>query len=754
MRRFMRSFTISTYMLAFAGMLCLAVSAGESWLLIPIVPVLAAGLIADLGGKTLLGKRAATAAAFLFLGLLIADWLAVSGFLPLALAHFLLAIAIIKLLSVKTNRDYAQIYFISFMHLAVSAVVANGVSFAVIFILYMVLAIWTLLLFHVKRAAEPAPATGKTEGAPLTGAAAAAPRPAPMPERVLSPRFYMLTALVAVFTLCLTGILFLAIPRIGARLFNIATHQKQRITGFSDSLSFNDLGAIAESDEVVLRVKILGGRIPREGLYLRGACFAEYDGRKWLRPYGERMAPVQHTVSEGMKRFTTGRDYGPREELCRQEIIREPLSSKALFAAPEPVRFDFTSKEAPNLLDTDGQGNYFCPAEPTMTISYIASSRMFDNYKALSSALAPGYRIRGVDYTALPDVPHNTRWQSDMYRLAAQIARDADARTAYEKAAAVRKYIMENCRYTLNVSHDPDEEAVHEFLFTTKAGHCELAASAMALLCRAEGIPARVVAGFKGGEINEYGDEYYIFRQRHAHAWVEVFFDEDDIPWNPTRLGWVAFDPTTSARMERISSFWDYLNYSWTRWVIAYTYEDQKELARSIGSGIAEIGAFFSSIFEGIFDTFRSIGDFKAFSRNLVIGLVIIVLAVFGGMYLLTRSMKKRGRESGAKTRLHSAVRFYNEFQRLLARHGRPRPINFTPNEYLVTLEADGRIPMREASLVTSAFVRVRYGEAELTEEEIEATECALDELKTALQNPSGARGVQNRISRNSRNTS
>jgi len=85
-------------------------------------------------------------------------------------------------------------------------------------------------------------------------------------------------------------------------------------------------------------------------------------------------------------------------------------------------------------------------------------------------------------------------------------------------------------------------DASDEFLFQTRKGFCEHYASSFALLMRAANIPARIVTGYQGGELNEIGN-YLIVRQSDAHAWTEVWLDD---------RGWLRVDPTAAVSPDRI----------------------------------------------------------------------------------------------------------------------------------------------------------------------------------------------------------
>jgi transglutaminase-like putative cysteine protease len=129
--------------------------------------------------------------------------------------------------------------------------------------------------------------------------------------------------------------------------------------------------------------------------------------------------------------------------------------------------------------------------------------------------------------------------------------------------------------------------ALEQFLFEKRQGNCEFFASSFALVLRAAGVPARLVAGYLGGDYNEMPPPYLVSEDM-AHVWVEAFI--------PGR-GWVRIDPSGLALNAGV--FWnkpkrhdwlttlrqtlDSLDYSWNRAVITYDLERQVEAARSIG---------------------------------------------------------------------------------------------------------------------------------------------------------------------------
>jgi transglutaminase-like putative cysteine protease len=132
--------------------------------------------------------------------------------------------------------------------------------------------------------------------------------------------------------------------------------------------------------------------------------------------------------------------------------------------------------------------------------------------------------------------------------------------------------------YTLSPPRlGPGREPVGEFLLETRRGHCEFFATAMAVTCQLKGIPARMVTGYRGGEYNPVGG-FLIVREKHAHAWVEVFI---------LGKGWQTYDPTPGAsRIASPTESWyeplrtvaDVVQFQWASLVIAYDAASQREL--------------------------------------------------------------------------------------------------------------------------------------------------------------------------------
>ena len=159
-------------------------------------------------------------------------------------------------------------------------------------------------------------------------------------------------------------------------------------------------------------------------------------------------------------------------------------------------------------------------------------------------------------------------------------------------ASNIEKYLKSNFAYSLDLTDTrriEGEDPLVAFLYKNHKGHCEYFAGAMTLLCQSLGIKSRMCLGFRCDEYNSTpGADYYIVRQSHAHAWVEVF----------TKNGWKTFDPTSESdavEQARHAGAWqkirhmlfDYLQYAYGETIITYSNEDRTNLIQNTEDGDA-----------------------------------------------------------------------------------------------------------------------------------------------------------------------
>lgn len=270
------------------------------------------------------------------------------------------------------------------------------------------------------------------------------------------------------------------------------------------------------------------------GNYWLAVSFDEYTGQGWINN-DQNVAYLRANEN-----YPTGDYFAMRREMT-QTVKMLVSGSNVLFGAPEPVRFNIPTKMYFTLAP---------PPQPTSdSPSRIPYPSMFysrlplkqnDIYQVVSSvSVADEQTLRqaGNDYPEWirqrylqlpPELPERVR------ELAHIITAEHD--NAYDKATAIETYLR-NFPYNESIAAPPEgQDGVDYFLFEVMEGYCDYYASAMAVLARAVGIPARVDNGYTRGEYQAESNTFLV-REKHAHAWVEVYFP---------RYGWVEFEPTAS----------------------------------------------------------------------------------------------------------------------------------------------------------------------------------------------------------------
>ncbi|MCX7011406.1 MAG: transglutaminase domain-containing protein, partial [Candidatus Sumerlaeota bacterium] len=316
--------------------------------------------------------------------------------------------------------------------------------------------------------------------------------------------------------------------------------------------------------------------------------------------------------------------------------------------------------------------------------------------------------------------------------LAETIVKDAGARTRYEQAAAVERYLRTRYSYDLQ---NLDYDRIHPteaFLLDQRRGHCEHFASGMAVLLRLLNVPCRIVNGFYTNRWNKFMN-FFLVEQSDAHTWVEVYF--------PT--GWVAFDPTPPDSIVRapaenpllreVSAWIDALRMQWYLHVIDYDLNHQERLIQSLGSRSPHaISDLLRWGFHTAFWVDRGGVRYTAVrsARAIVLGLAAgaaVFLALTAGGFVARR---KRARAAGDTALRWTRIRMYEQILRALARRGLPRPAAATALEFAGVVEA--RRPDLSGFLaLTRRYYEARFAEAALTAEDEAAFRQCLRQART-----------------------
>jgi protein-glutamine gamma-glutamyltransferase len=496
--------------------------------------------------------------------ILLIDLTAVSRDLLPAGIHFLVVLLGIKLLTLQQRRDYRHLFAISLMAILASAALTTDAWYIPIFLLYLLAAVWTLLLYHLTLETGEIPL-----GVRLTSTADCH---VPLPNRRVTHRFFWLTNGTAVLTIALTLMFFFLIPRMSAGILQKSSGGALRTTGFSDRVDLGTIGSVKQDPQIVMRVELPDRTaVEKDHLYLRGLAYDQYNGRSWSHS-GTRRRSLS-LVADGtfLARPIGSHPSVSQPKTVRQDILLEVLDTTVLFAAPvvELVSGEFLTLQA------DAMDGLHLPVPSSSRIRYSVTSHLpqFAENERTASLLAYPDSIR-FHYL---QVPMGSQQVAD---LAHRVTQQAAA--PFEQMLAIQRHLLENYRYSLESDMATLDYPLEEFLFTRKTGYCEHYATAMVVMLRTIGIPARLVTGFLATEWNEYGG-YFTVRQRDAHAWVEVYFPHS---------GWITMDPTPSVSTAVVASRWNNLSrlgesvrLQWDRLFVHYSAKDQLAVVHGVREG-------------------------------------------------------------------------------------------------------------------------------------------------------------------------
>jgi transglutaminase-like putative cysteine protease len=474
------------------------------------------------------------------------------------------------------------------------------------------------------------------------------------------------TGRMFVHALPLAVLLFLLFPRLPGQFWAVPARQ-QAMTGIDDEVSPGDVSELSISGAIAFRVKFEGEPPPPHERYWRGPVMHDFDGRTWRRPQypfvAQRIVPM-------------GTDYDYR-------TVLEPHNRYWVFALDAPTRW---TRDARRTFDYQ-----------------LISNRRVSTLSAFEVQSTTQYRVEGPLPRLLREadlrLPQNRNPRS--IELARSMREQAGSDAAFIDAV-LRMFREEEFFYTLEPPR-LEQDSVDDFLFNTRRGFCEHFASAFTMLARAAGIPARVVAGYQGGDLNPLTG-YMLVRQSDAHAWSEVWLDD---------RGWVRVDPTAAVAPERIErgidaaipenesvpgriisrsatlthlrNLWDAVNTYWNDNIVEFGQAHQESLLQAFG----------------IEDP-----DWRQLGVGLAIALVAFFIAL--ALYLAIRYRPPRQ---------DPLVAMYERLGRRFAKRGLARAPHEGPDDYLSRL-AQARPDLAvQLAEIRRLYVSLRYGPTPLASE-------------------------------------
>lgn len=636
----------------------------------------------------------------------VVDLLWISQDMLLAGIHFVTILMVNKLFNLKERKDFLQLYAISLVAVLASATLTTDLWYGLVFIAYLFAAVWTLLLYHLTKESHEARLAMISVSSPMGTST--------IPGRITA-RFFWTTNGIVLGALCLTMVIFFVIPRIGAGFFKKTRGEIIRTSGFSEKVDLGVIGAIKEDPSVVMRVEFPDHEMfATDRPYLRGAAYDLYNGRSWVNSFASHRRQLGQTAEGTFKvpKVASERLEAIQPAGLSQEVLIEALDTSVLFGVPlvDTVTGDFPA------VQTDGMGGISLPYLPSTRFQYRVHStpnHLLEEERLATSLSYPDYIERY--FLQLPMMSPR------VMELTRQITRQA--KTPHQMAVAIRQYLRATYRYSLDVGTAAPVSPVEDFLFTRKTGYCEHYATAMVVMLRTAGIPARLVTGFLAGEWNDFGN-YYTVRQRDAHAWVEVYFP---------RSGWITFDPTPSVGATVQNHLWttlgrvmDSVRLKWDRLVIQYSLSDQFAVVHGIrersDSARTQISSFLSTALRWAAVWRTRIAEQIGLLDWRLLGWMVGSSAILGFLVMVWRLRKRlterRFLEHNTATQL-AVVQLYGRMLQLLASHGVHKNLSATPLEFARLVTQEWSDSGQYVQSLTHLYCRVRFGKAPLSPEDL-----------------------------------
>jgi protein-glutamine gamma-glutamyltransferase len=664
-----RFFELSLLGLVTAGFLAVV---GSGFLDLPTVGLVAAGLLlrALLVLRVLQFKlpiRLMNIVTVSYIGFFVLDFFWVSGRLLESTVHLVCFLAVIKILTAQTNRDYAYTAVIALMELVAAAMLSNSLTFLVY------LAIFLLCATSAFASAEMRRAIGR-KGSVVSSASAGRGR--------LGVRLGILTGFVTAGILFFTVVLFVVLPRTASAAFRRFRPAGYHLTGFSSEVTLGQVGEIQKDSQPVMHVKpYWHTAMLVSDLKWRGAALSHFDGKTWTdhSDDGKAMLPNRNPLTLADDAQRSRRD-GVRL------LYRVDLSlsdSDALFIAGIP---EFLNIERARVVRT-ATDSYRLGALGSESIRYEVSSFVPFGVPGTRTKLTATQTMR---YLQLPKVDPRV----------VELAHSWGGQGGpLEKASQIERHLRSEFGYSLEMPTGISDDPLADFLFVRHKGHCEYFASAMAVMLRTLGIPSRIANGFQSGTFNPVSG-LYVIRASDAHSWVEAF--------DPVE-GWVTFDPTPSAPrnsgnalLTKAAMYLDAAETFWQEWVVNYDLGRQITLAGKLEERTRRIQAAWQWV---------DFSKWKDAAKSYGTGVAAVSLAL-GGAFALRRRLPifrfrgVRGTGSGASV---EATVLYERMLRSLKKRGFQKPPWFTPGEFALTLP-DTELGQRVTEF-TNGYQELRFGD-------------------------------------------
>jgi transglutaminase-like putative cysteine protease len=601
-----------------------------------------------------------------------ADLFWISGTFVAATVHLVLALMVLRLFSAHRYRDFIFLAILAFLLVLAASVLTVDSSFLIGFGAFLLTAVATFILLDMRRAGSSARTHARESEESSTA-------------QQMGIALGTLTPVLVVSILAIAVAIFFLLPRLSAGYLSAYASGGELATGFSDHVELGRIGEIQQSGSVVMHIQVSGDqRGSYSELLWRGIALNQFDGRSWSNT--DRQVMLARSP-EG--RFPVpGYHEGVDPKIIHYRVLLEPLGTNVFFVAPKPRWIQGGYR----MVTTDaGEALYDLDREHPVGV-YEGES---DVSRLSERALLATVSRAGIDVASnfSTDEEKKLLQLPELDARIPQLAREitANSRNSYERAAKIESYLRTHYGYTLDLGRVVPKDPLASFLFERRQGHCEYFASAMAVMLRTQGIPTRVVNGFRGGEFNDITSQYVV-RMRNAHSWVEAY-----IPG----FGWMSFDPTpgdnfgSNGHLNRLMLYLDAASSFWREWVINYDFQHQRVLGQQATNSSRQ---FFERTrdwgqarYEALLGSARRLRHRMIVSpKSWAVGgicLVVLLLLIINGRAAWSLIARSRLAAHPERSPQKAASIWYTRMTRSVGRRGWRKLPAQTPTEFAESIE-------------------------------------------------------------------
>ena len=598
-----------------------------------------------------------------------ADYFLLSRAFLNATVHLVFFLAVVKILTARSNRDYLYLGMIAFLEILAAAILSASLNFLLLLAAYLLSAIAAFTSAEIRRSMQ------KPQQIARSGA------------RRFHPRLVALSIFLTCGILVLTSGLFFLLPRTANATLGRIVSRRMHLPGFSNEVTLDQIGDIKNDSSAVMHVRPDTRDFPG-GLKWRGVALSEFDGKRWYNPrINDRPVRLQSGWIPATDRPFAGRRLS-------YVVILNAVDSDALFIAGRP-----------EYLNVGGLG-----LVPRANDSFQLGSVPPDNFRYAVTSVLEDAAVPLIE----PDLSSVLRAQDlRLPRLDQRVSQLAYRITTgfasdLARARAIENHLRTSYGYTLGLPDREPLDPIADFLFSRKKGHCEYFASAMTVMLRAIGIPARIVNGFMGGTLNPLS-QLYVIRASDAHSWVEAYL--------PGR-GWMTFDPTPAdprpgpgILMSKWAIWTDAAETFWQDWVLRYDLGRQLFLAERLHNSGERFGMRWLDRWTETAAQWRSQARVQI-ERHGPWLLALVVLAITGFLagphaWRTLRMVHRVRRLRYGQASVSDATALYERMLEILRQRGFQKPAWFTPREFTASLPGETAIRVEQ---FTSAYNELRFG--------------------------------------------